>query len=645
MYMHMHMYMHMIVHVHVSRGRPLPWSAVLAGFLNCVPDPESSVHSRGSGKISAIRRRERLATRGETAACPGNEEENAGRSVFGNALPVLMSQASKLSSFGFAPSREDGSTTEREIELASAESSTTSMRPPPNVQETPSTLAYWQSGRTRQDDPETSAHSGTAFVPAHAPRRKPPLCPARLVLFCVNLFLGLVLSQLIPEWISPSAYSTYKHVVKVVTMLHLSYIMINVGFEFELDKTRLRSYGKDYLVAMTAASFPWILVSLYFMFCLGEEHNVPWKQALVAGRFAAPTSAGILFTMLEAAGMKDTWLFRKARILAIFDDLDTLLLMVPLKGLLVGIVWELSIDLIWVVVLLFIMYRYLHRIDLPATWYWIVVYSAALTTFVEIVHWVTTDAAIDVEDIADTMHLEILLPAFTIGCVVKYPHGKPGGGMALSGASSLPERSSRPGSKRVLACQSTLVAKIKNLKQETFKFGVSAVFMVLVGLSMPSLFNEDAKPGAGAHRALQAAADLVGSGSSSSSSSGSASASGPSLAASASAPMPAGSLVLHVILCSVLMNVGKMFPAFCYREEANLRTRLALAIGMMPRGEVCAGIIVNAILNGWVTGASITIAVFCLAINMTCVSGFIFAVKTLSGGPPDPDGTVVGVAI
>ena len=53
----------------------------------------------------------------------------------------------------------------------------------------------------------------------------------------------------------------------------------------------------------------------------------------------------------------------------------------------------------------------------------------------------------------------------------------------------------------------------------------------------------------------------------------------------------------------------------------------------MPRGEVCAGIIVNAIALG-VHGTSITIAVLCLAVNMTCVSGFIFVAKTLSGGPP-----------
>ena len=133
-----------------------------------------------------------------------------------------------------------------------------------------------------------------------------------------------------PEWLDLDTYTTYKHVIRVVTMVHLSYIMINVGFEFDVDKSNLRQYGKDYLVACTAAAFPWIFCSLYLMYGLGE-FNVEWKMALVAGRFAAPTSAGILFTMLEAAGMKDTWLFRKARVLAIFDDLDTILFMLPLK--------------------------------------------------------------------------------------------------------------------------------------------------------------------------------------------------------------------------------------------------------------------------------------------------------------------------
>jgi len=43
--------------------------------------------------------------------------------------------------------------------------------------------------------------------------------------------------------------------------------------------------------------------------------------------------------MLAAAGLSATWMFRKARILAIFDDLDTVLLMIPLKMMMLGVRW------------------------------------------------------------------------------------------------------------------------------------------------------------------------------------------------------------------------------------------------------------------------------------------------------------------
>ena len=55
---------------------------------------------------------------------------------------------------------------------------------------------------------------------------------------------------------------------------------------------------------MTAAGLPWITVALWFIFLL--PNPLGWKEALVAARFAAPTSAGILFAMLEAAGLKET---------------------------------------------------------------------------------------------------------------------------------------------------------------------------------------------------------------------------------------------------------------------------------------------------------------------------------------------------
>ena len=110
-------------------------------------------------------------------------------------------------------------------------------------------------------------------------------------------------------------------------------------------------------------------VSLYFVFVLLPADLwgslAAWQETLLAGRFAAPTSAGVLFSMLAAAGLGTTWLFRKARILAIFDDLDTVLLMIPLKMLMVGLAWQLGVIVVVMVGLLVVGFRWLHRIKLP----------------------------------------------------------------------------------------------------------------------------------------------------------------------------------------------------------------------------------------------------------------------------------------
>ena len=58
---------------------------------------------------------------------------------------------------------------------------------------------------------------------------KPPCCPAKMIVFTQNLLLGLLLSQLMPQWLSSEAYGTWAHVVKICTMFCLSYIMIHVG--------------------------------------------------------------------------------------------------------------------------------------------------------------------------------------------------------------------------------------------------------------------------------------------------------------------------------------------------------------------------------------------------------------------------------
>ena len=84
------------------------------------------------------------------------------------------------------------------------------------------------------------------------------------------------------------------------------------------------------------------------------------------------------------------------------------------------------------------------------------------------------------------------------------------------------------------------------------------------------------------------------------------------------------------------MIVGKMFPVFVYRDEASVWTRLALSLGMCPRGEVGAGVIVVSLTFG-IGGDAIKIAVICLALNLVASSLFIMSVKKLAAGSiPEP---------
>jgi hypothetical protein len=81
---------------------------------------------------------------------------------------------------------------------------------------------------------------------------------------------------------------------------------------------------------------------------------------------------------------------------------------------------------------------------------------------------------------------------------------------------------------------------------------------------------------------------------------------------------------------TILSNLGKMFPFFCYRKEATIRERLALSIAMFPRGEVGAGVLVVSMGYG-LGGIALTVAVLSLALNLLLTGVFIIAVKKLIG--------------
>jgi len=439
----------------------------------------------------------------------------------------------------------------------------------------------------------------------------------KVTLFSVLLLLGLIGSQWLPGVVGP-AYSTVGDIVRVLTMAALSFIMIRVGYEFDIDKYDLKQYGWDYVVAFTAASFPWVFVTLYFVFVLLPPEfwgmAAAWKETLLAGRFAAPTSAGVLFSMLAAADLGATWLFRKARVLAIFDDLDTVLLMIPLKMLMVGLAWQLGVVVFVMGVMLTSAYVFLHRIRIPVTWPWVLVYSAGIAAISEMVY-----KSSKLIDESVPVHIEVLLPAFVLGCVMAYPKGKGGERAAPDGKKKEDHHAheviERPSERRAAA-------------------SIAAIFMVLVGLSLPIIIGGEAgvqgeamterveptmraggEPAAEANAARIGASQDIG-------------------RITAAQPAMGWALIaLHVLIVTVLSNIGKMFPAFCYRKEAHFRERLAVAIGMWPRGEVGAGVLVISLSYG-IGGPIVTIAMLSLALNLLLTGVFIYTVKRLTAPLP-----------
>ncbi len=270
----------------------------------------------------------------------------------------------------------------------------------------------------------------------------------KVLSFSLMLMLGLVLSQLLPAQLG-SSYAEFKHLVEIMLGTCLAFIMINVGREFEIDKRNVKGYVKDYLVAMFAAALPWIFIALYYIFVIMPPEwwglGDTWKETLLVSRFAAPTSAGILFSMLAAMNLQKSWIYQKAQTLAIFDDLDTIILMVPLQVAMIGEMnWQMVAMLVVIFGLFWVGWRYMSRFKMRQTCYAIftyavLVYGSTLLIYTLTKHFFGAKGAI---------HIEVLLPAFIFGMIIKNRHV---GGKREERVSSL----------------------------------ISLVFMLLVGMSMP----------------------------------------------------------------------------------------------------------------------------------------------------------------
>lgn len=384
----------------------------------------------------------------------------------------------------------------------------------------------------------------------------------KVLSFSVFLLVGLAVSQVLP-FIAGDATHSVKVVTDIFLYICLAFIMINVGREFEIDKSRWKSYALDYFVAMVAAAMPWLLIALYYIFVLFPSTQWGsgdlWKETLLISRFAAPTSAGILFTMLAALKLKSSWMYKKIQVLAIFDDLDTILLMIPLQVFMIGMKWQMAVILTVVIFLLVFGWKQMGRYGMRQDWKAILGYSVIVIVFTQGIYHVSEYFLGPHEGI----HIEVLLPAFVLGMVMKPQH-------------------------------------IESRTEEKVSTAISYFFMFLVGVSMPQFMGLDMN-------SQPANPDSV----------------------TASLPMMSwGMIAVHVVVVSLLSNIGKLMPLAFYRDR-KFSERLALSIGMFTRGEVGAGVIFIAISYN-LGGPLLLISVLTIVLNLILTGGFVMLVKKLA---------------
>ncbi len=384
----------------------------------------------------------------------------------------------------------------------------------------------------------------------------------KVLSFSVFLLVGLAVSQVLP-FVAGDATRSVKVVTDIFLYICLAFIMINVGREFEIDKSRWKSYALDYFVAMVAAAMPWLLIALYYIFVLFPSTQWGsgdlWKETLLISRFAAPTSAGILFTMLAALKLKSSWMYKKIQVLAIFDDLDTILLMIPLQVFMIGMKWQMAVILTVVIFLLVFGWKQMGRYGMRQDWKAILGYSVIVIVFTQGIYHVSEYFLGPHEGI----HIEVLLPAFVLGMVMKPQH-------------------------------------IESRTEEKVSTAISYFFMFLVGVSMPQFIGLDMN-------SQPANPDSV----------------------TASLPMMSwGMIAVHVVVVSLLSNIGKLMPLAFYRDR-KFSERLALSIGMFTRGEVGAGVIFIAISYN-LGGPLLLISVLTIVLNLILTGGFVMLVKKLA---------------
>ena len=244
--------------------------------------------------------------------------------------------------------------------------------------------------------------------------------------------------------------------------------------------------------------------------------------------------------------------------ISIFDDLDTILLMIPLQIMMIGPRWQLLVIILIVFLLLSFGWKKLSKYNMRQDWKAILFYSVLVFAATQSLYLITKN--LYGEDAS--IHIEVLLPAFVLGMVMKHKD-------------------------------------IDTAWERKASTGISFIFMFLVGMSMPPL-QGISLPGDIGLASITGSQEM----------------------------MPWALIIVHVVIVSLLSNVGKLFPVFFYRDR-KLSERLALSIGMFTRGEVGAGVIFIA-LGYNLGGPALVISVLTIVLNLILTGIFVLWVKKLA---------------
>ncbi len=121
--------------------------------------------------------------------------------------------------------------------------------------------------------------------------------------------------------------------------------------------------------------------------------------------------------MLAALHLKSSWMYRKIQVLAIFDDLDTILLMIPLQIAMIGLQWQMFVVVAIVTLLLVAGWRKLGHYDLRQDWKSILLYAVVVFALTQGLYAPPLRCS---APSTGGIHIEVLLPAFVLGMTMRH---------------------------------------------------------------------------------------------------------------------------------------------------------------------------------------------------------------------------------